>query len=126
MSSLHSGTSNPVSQLNSEIASWDTKRKDNHSSTSIFDENIGEGGLSSQSAYNFNINNPCHNDSIATNCQLLQDSLSLTDDELKDAYVGPRIGMNPKPVWGCPQFGMSTKPNPNRFGDPCSNMGSPF
>ena len=46
VSPLRSGTSNSLSQLNSGVASWTTKHKDNHSSTSIFDENIGEDGLS--------------------------------------------------------------------------------
>jgi hypothetical protein len=41
-------------------------------------------------------------------------------------YVGPQIGMNPKPVWGCPRFGMSKNPYPNRFGDPQTNMGIGF
>jgi hypothetical protein len=71
VSSLRSGSSNPLSQLNSEVASWTTKRKDNHSSTSIFDENIIENGLSIQSTYDFNINNPYHIDSIAPNHELL-------------------------------------------------------
>jgi hypothetical protein len=42
VSSQRSGTSNPLSQLNSMVESWTTKRNNNHDSTSIFDENIGE------------------------------------------------------------------------------------
>jgi hypothetical protein len=26
-----------------------------------------------------------------------------------DIYVAPQIGMNPKPVWGCPRFGILTQ-----------------
>ena len=60
VSSQRSGTSNPLSHLNSMVDSWTTKRNDNNNSTSIFDENIGEDGLSIQSAYDVNIDNPYH------------------------------------------------------------------
>ncbi len=86
MSSLRSGISNSLSRLNAMVDSWATKHNDNHVSTTIFDENIGEDGLSIQSTYDVNINNPYHIDSIAPNCEIL-DSPSLTDDELKDAYI---------------------------------------
>ncbi len=81
------------SQLNLMVASWTTKRKDNHDSTSIFDENIGEGGLSTQSTYDVNINNPYHAVSIAPNCNIL-DPPSLSDDEMKDAYTILTKGIN--------------------------------
>ena len=60
VSSQRSGTSNSVSQFNLIIDSWTTKRKDNHDSTSIFDENIGKDRLSIQSTYDVNIDNPYH------------------------------------------------------------------
>ncbi len=54
---------------------------------------IGEEGLSIQSTYDVNINNPYHTDSIAPNCEIL-DSPSLNDDELKDAYTILMKGIN--------------------------------
>ena len=71
VSSQRSGTSNPLSQLNSMVDSWTTKHNKNHDSTSIFDENIGEDGLSMQSTYDVNIDNPYHTGSLALNFELL-------------------------------------------------------
>ncbi len=93
VSSQRSGTSTPLSQLNSMVDSWTTKRNDNHDSTSIFDENIGEDGLSIQSAYDVNINNPYHTGSLAPNLELL-DSPSLFGDELKTSYTILTKGIN--------------------------------
>ena len=45
---LCSGISNLLSQLKSMVDSWTTKHNNNHDCTSIFDENIGEDGLSIQ------------------------------------------------------------------------------
>ena len=93
VSSQRSGTSNPLSQLKSMVDSWTTKRNNNLDSTSIFDENIGEDGLSIQSAYDVNIDNPYHTGSLAPNCELL-DSPSLSDDELKASYTILTKGIN--------------------------------
>ena len=86
VSSLHSGTSNSLSQSNSMVDSWTTKCEDDHSSTSIFDENIGEDGLSIQSTYGVNTNNPYNINSIAPNSEIL-DSPSLNAEGLKGAYT---------------------------------------
>ncbi len=93
VSSQRSGTSNPLSQLNLMVESWTTKRNDNHDSISIFDENIGEDGLSIQSAYDVNINNPYHTGSLALYLELL-DSPSLYDYELKASYTILTKGIN--------------------------------
>jgi hypothetical protein len=76
VSSQRSGTSNPLSQLNSMVDSWTTKRNNNHDFILILDENIGEDGLSIQSAYDVNIDNPYHTGSLVPNLELL-DSPSL-------------------------------------------------
>ncbi len=56
-SSLRLSNTHRLAEYNAEVASWNTKRKDNNSSsTSIFEENIGEDGLSCQSSYNVSIN----------------------------------------------------------------------
>ena len=85
--SLCSGTSNPLSQLNSEVASWTTKRKDNHSCTSILMKIL------------VNTDFPFSQHMISISIilmiliplpqivELLQDSLSLTDDGLKDTWT---------------------------------------
>jgi len=63
---------NCLAEYNAEVASWNTKRKDNNSSsTSIFDENVGEDGLSSQSTYDISINALYHVQSIHPNPKLL-------------------------------------------------------
>ncbi len=50
LSSLRLSNTNRLAEYNAEVISWNTKRKDNNSSsTSIFDKNVGEDGLSSQS-----------------------------------------------------------------------------
>jgi hypothetical protein len=88
VSSQRSGTSNPLSRLNSMVDSWTTKRNDKHDSTSIFDEHIGEDGLSIQSMYDVNIDNPYHTESLAPTRELLDSpSPSLSDDELKASYT---------------------------------------
>ena len=84
--SQRSGNSNLLSQLNSMVDSWTTKRNSNHDSTSIFDENIGEDGLSIQSVYDVNIENPYHTGSLAPNLELLDPPL-LYDDEVKASYT---------------------------------------
>jgi hypothetical protein len=92
--SQRSGTSNSLSQLNLMVDSWTTKRNDNHDSTSIFDENIGEDGLSIQSAYDVNMDNPYHTGSIAPNFELLDSPSLLSDDELKASYTILTKGIN--------------------------------
>ncbi len=91
--SQRSGTSTPLSQLNSMVDSWTTKRNGNHYNSSIFDENIGEDGLSIQSAYDVNIDNPYHTGSLAPNLELL-DSPLLYDDEVKASYTILTKGIN--------------------------------
>jgi hypothetical protein len=74
-----------MSQLNSEVSSWNTKRQIFPSSSSIFNESIGEDGLSSQSTYDVRIDNPHHIESIAPNSKLWQDSLPSNID-MKTPY----------------------------------------
>ncbi len=94
VSSQRCGTSNPLSQLNSMVDSWITKCSNNHDSTSNFDENIGEDGLSIQSAYDVKIDNPYHTGSLAPNLELLDSPSLLYDDELKALYTILSKGIN--------------------------------
>ncbi len=68
------------------VDSWTTKHNGNHDSSSIFDENIGEDGLSIQSVYDVNIDNSYHTESFAPNLELLDPPL-LYDDEVKASYT---------------------------------------
>jgi hypothetical protein len=51
----HRSKAIPQSILNSEVESWNTRKVTNTVSSSIFDDIIGEDGLSTQSMYEHNI-----------------------------------------------------------------------
>ncbi len=85
---------NCLAEYNAEVASWNTKRKDyNSSSTSIFDENVGEDGLSSQSIYDVSINALYHVQSIRPNPKLLEEFIT-NSDNLKDVYTSLTRAVN--------------------------------
>ena len=88
-----SGLSTPLSQLNLMVDCWTTKPNDNRDSSSIFDDNIGEEGLSIQSAYDVNIDIPYHTGSLVPNLELL-DELSLHGDEVWASYTILTKGIN--------------------------------
>jgi hypothetical protein len=78
---------NRFAEYNAEVASWNTKHKDNNScSTSFFDEKIGEDGLSSQSTYDVSINALYHVQTICPNPKLLEEHIT-DSDILKDVYT---------------------------------------
>lgn len=79
------GSTNRMSRLNSEVSNWNAKRPIFPSSSSIFNDSIGDDGLSSQSTYDVRIDNPHHIEAIAPNSKLLQDSLP-TIDAMKTSY----------------------------------------
>ena len=85
VTSQRSGSMNRMSQLNSEVSSWNTKRQNFPTSSSIFNESIGEDGLSSQSTYDVRIDNPHHIEAVAPNSKLLQASL-LSKGDMKKSY----------------------------------------
>ena len=72
-----------MSQLNSEVSSWNVKRQIFPSSSTIFNESIGEDGLSSQSTYDVIFDNPHHIESIAPNPKVLCNSLPIKEDMKK-------------------------------------------
>jgi len=80
-----SGSTNRMSQLNSEVSSWNTKRQIFPSSSSIFNESIGEEGLSSQSTCDVRFDNPHHIESIAPNPKVLYNSPPSNED-MKKSY----------------------------------------
>ena len=78
-----------MAERNAEVASyWTSSRKsDNTHSTSIFDENIGEDGLSSQSTYDMTFKDMFQDrvNSISSNQKLL-DPFVTDSDLLKENY----------------------------------------
>jgi hypothetical protein len=83
LTSQRSGSTNRMSQLNSEVSSWNTKRQIFPSSSTIFNDSIGEDGLSSQSTYDVSFVNPHHIETIAPNPKLLQHALPRNEDMKK-------------------------------------------
>jgi hypothetical protein len=64
----------PLAQLNAMVSSWTTNGKTTTAgSLLVFDDNVGEDGLSSQSTYKVKIDCPYYKASIAPNPKVLND-----------------------------------------------------
>jgi hypothetical protein len=64
----------PLAQLNSIVSSWTTYGKATTAgSLLVFDDNVGEDGLSSQSTYKLNIDRLYYKACIAPNLKILND-----------------------------------------------------
>ncbi len=63
----------PQSILNSKVESWNTHKVTNTVSSSIFDDNIGEDGLSAQSMYETNIDDSNYQNALCPNQKLLHE-----------------------------------------------------
>jgi len=87
VTSKRSGSTNCMSQLNSEVSSWNTKRQIFPSSSLIFNKSIHEDGLSSQSIYYVRFDNPHHIESIAPNPKVLYNSLPSNEDMNKSYEI---------------------------------------
>jgi hypothetical protein len=61
----------PQSILNAKVESWNTCKVTNTVSSSIFDDNIGEDGLSAQSMYEHNIDDSLYQNALCPNQKLL-------------------------------------------------------
>jgi hypothetical protein len=67
-------TIRPLAQLNSMVSSWTTNCKATTVASLLFwGDNLGEDGLSSQSTYKVNIDDPYYKASIALNPKVLND-----------------------------------------------------
>ncbi len=67
-------TIGPLAQLNSMVSSWTTDGKAaTAGSLLVFEDNVGEDGLSTQSTYKGNIDCPHYKASIAPNPKVLND-----------------------------------------------------
>ncbi len=81
-------TTGPLAQLNSMVSSWTTNGKATTAdSLFVFEDNVGEDGLSSQSTYKVNIDCPCYKASIAPNPKVLND-LKTSKKQLEKVYGG--------------------------------------
>jgi hypothetical protein len=63
----------PQSKLNAEVESWTTRKVTNTVSSSIFDDNFGEDGLSAQSMYENNFDNSNYQKALCPNQKLLHE-----------------------------------------------------
>ncbi len=81
-------TIGPLAQLNSMVSSWTTNGK---TTTAVFllvfEDNVGEDGLSTQSIYKVNIGCPYYKEAIAPNPKVLND-LTPSEEQLEKLYGG--------------------------------------
>ncbi len=81
-------TIGPLAQLNSMVSSWTTNGKaTTASSLLVFEGNVGDDGLSTQSTYKGNIDCPYYKASIAPNIKVLND-LKPSKEQLENIYRG--------------------------------------
>ena len=81
-------TIGPLAQLNSMVSSWTTNGKATTAgSLLVFEDNVGEDGLSSQSTYKVNIDCLYYKASIAPNPKVLND-LKPSKEQLEIVYGG--------------------------------------
>jgi hypothetical protein len=72
--------------LHSEVESWNTRKVTNTVSSLIFDNNIGEDGLSAQSMYEKNIDNSNYQNALCPNQKLLHEVMT-SHPGVKKIYV---------------------------------------
>jgi hypothetical protein len=80
-------TIGPLAQLNSMVSSWTTYGKATTAGSSVFEVNVGEDRLSSQSTYKVKINCLYYEASIAPNQKILND-LKTSKEQLEKVYGG--------------------------------------
>ncbi len=81
-------TIGPLAQFNSMVSSWTTNGKaTTEDSLLVFEDNVSEDGLSSQSTYKVNIDCPYDKASIAPNPKVLND-LKPSKEQLEKVYGG--------------------------------------
>jgi hypothetical protein len=90
-------TIGPLDQLNSMVSSWTTSGKATTAgSLLVFEDNVGEDGLSSQSTYKGNNHCPYYEASIAPNPKVLND-LKPSKEQLEQVYGG--VMKEKKDLW---------------------------
>ncbi len=76
----------PQSILNSDVESWNTRKVTNTVSSSIFDDNVDEDGLSTQSMYEKNIDDLNYQNALCPNQKLLH-KVTTSHPGVKKIYV---------------------------------------
>jgi hypothetical protein len=76
----------PQSILHSKVESWNTRKVSNTVSCSIFDDNIGEDGLSAQSMYEKKIDNSNYQNALCPKQRLLN-KVTTSHHGVKKIYV---------------------------------------
>ncbi len=81
-------TIGPLAQLNSMVSSWTANGKVTTAGSSlVFEDNVGENGLSTQSTYKVNIDCPYCKEAIAPNPKVLN-FLKPSKEQLEKLYGG--------------------------------------
>jgi hypothetical protein len=81
-------TIRPLAQLNSMVCSWAANGKATTAGSSlVFEDNVGEDGLSTQSTYKVNIDCPYFKEAIAPNPKVLN-SLKPSKEQLEKILWG--------------------------------------
>jgi hypothetical protein len=81
-------TIGPLAQLNSMVSSWTTNGKATTAgSLLVFEDNVGEDGLSTQPTYKVNIDCPYYKEAIAPNPKVLNE-LKPSKEQLEKVYGG--------------------------------------
>ncbi len=81
-------TIGPLAQLNSMVSSWTTNGKATTAGfLLVFEDNVCEDGLSTQSTYKVNIDCPYYKEAIAPNPKVLN-SLNPSKEQLEIVYGG--------------------------------------
>ncbi len=79
-------TIGPLAQLNSMVSSWTTNgKRTTAGSLLVFEDNVGEDGLSTQSTYKVNIDYPYYKEAIAYNPKVLN-KLKPSKEQLEIVY----------------------------------------
>jgi hypothetical protein len=73
LSFYHRSKATPLSILNAEVELWNMRKITNTVSSSFFDDNIGEDGLSAQSMYENNIDDSNYQNAMCPNQKLLHE-----------------------------------------------------
>jgi hypothetical protein len=82
----HCSKAFPQSIVHSKVESWNTCKVTNPISSSIFDDNIGEDGLSAQSMYEKNIDDSNYQNALCPNQKLLHEVMT-SHPGVKKIYV---------------------------------------
>jgi hypothetical protein len=101
-------TIGPLAQLNSMVSSWTTNGKATTAgSLLVFEDNVGDDGISTQSTYKVNIDCPYYKEAIAPNPKVLNDlkpskeQLEIVCGEIMNEVNNLRLQIDSKKTLSC-------------------------